>query len=102
MGRKSKKSRNFAMIHKKTVESNEWKDLSSSAKLIYIYLKVKYNGHNNGKISFKYHVSEFSSSTTSRSLKELISKGWISKTKHGGLYRYYCLYKLTGAYDEIR
>jgi len=40
--------------------------------------------------------------TLSKALKGLIKKGWIEKTKHGGLFRYFCLYRLTGKYDNIK
>lgn len=94
----------FVMIERETLRSLNWKQLSHSEKLIYIYVKANYNGSNNGEISFKYSEvkDEFSSATISKSLKSLISKGWIEKTKHGGLYRYYCKYKLTSKYDRIR
>lgn len=93
----------FVMLDRKTLKSQEWKSLSKKAKLIYIYIKANYNGHNNGEISFKYNEvnDEFSHTTISEALKELIRKEWIKKTRHGGLHRYYCLYKLTGRYDRI-
>ena len=40
--------------------------------------------------------------TLSKALKGLRNKEWIEKTKHGGMYRYYCLYQLTGKYDCIK
>ncbi len=36
------------------LKSKEWKGLSASAKLFYIYLKGKYNGQNNGEIRLYY------------------------------------------------
>jgi len=84
------------------LRSDEWKTLTSSAKLTYIGIKANYNGANNGQIAFKYSGSDFTDSTTSKALQELISKGWVEKTEHGGMFRYYCLYKLTGKYDNIR
>jgi len=93
----------FVMIYKETLRSKEWKELSSSAKVIYIYIKSKYNGSNNGELSFKYleYKNEFSSGTISNALKQLVKKEWLNKTKHGGMYRYYCLYELTGKHDKI-
>lgn len=92
------------MIERDTLKKKEWKDLDHTTKLIYIYLKSHFNGFNNGKIPFKYndYKDEFSPATIAKSLKELQDKGWIEKTKYGGLYRYYCLYRLTGRYDQIR
>lgn len=106
MSRRRKKgfSKPFVMLEKETLKSKEWKVLSPPEKLLYIKIKANYNGLNNGEIPFKYSEAydEFSPSTISKALKGLLKKSWIEKTKHGGLYRFYCLYKLTGKYDLIR
>ena len=87
-----------------TLMSPKWKELATAEMIVYIYIKKNYNGGNNGAIPLKYRELKgiFAPATISKALKGLISKGWIEKTKHGGLYRYYCLYKLTCAYDRIR
>ena len=92
------------MLERETLNSLKWKELSPSEMIVYIYIKKNYNGVNNGEISFKYSElkSIFAPATISKSLKNLIDKGWIEKTKHGGMFRYYCLYKLTGKHDRIR
>jgi DNA-binding MarR family transcriptional regulator len=105
--RKKRFSKPFVMLEKETLRSKEWKELSPAEKLIYIKIKANYNGLNNGQIPFKYSEIEGekgfkSSATISKTLKGLESKGWIEKTKHGGLYRFYCLYRLTGKFDRIR
>lgn len=94
----------FVMVEKTTLQRKEWKELSHTAKLIYIYLKANYNGGNNGQIQFKYHQykDEFSPTTISKALKELVSKGWLERAQYGGMFRFYCLYKLSGKYDTIR
>ena len=94
----------FVMIEKDTFQKKEWRELGRPAKLIYIYIKAKYNGSNNGDLKLTYCElkKEFASATISKALKELVAKKWIEKTKHGGLFRFYCLYKLTGIYDRIR
>ncbi len=101
---KRKGGRPFVMIEKDMLNSKEWKELSHTTKLMYIKLKSKYNGRNNGSIDFKYSEAddEFAPATISRALAELTEKGWIEKTQHGGMFRYYCLYALTGRYDNIR
>jgi len=83
-----------------------WKDLSSSAKLLYMYIKSKYNGSNNGKIKLPYAelsgVKGISSSRTiSKAQLELTTKGWIQITQYGGMYRYSNLYKLTWRFDSL-
>jgi DNA-binding MarR family transcriptional regulator len=92
------------MLEKFTLDSHEWKGLSTSEMVTYIYIKKGYNGSNNGEVPFTYSGIKgvLAPATISKSLKGLISKGWVEKTKHGGLYRFYCLYKLTGKYDQIR
>lgn len=94
----------FVMLERSMMESDQWQGLSHAEMLTYIYIKKNFNGRNNGQISLKYAELKkvFSPATLSKSLKGLISKEWIEKTKYGGLYRYYCLYKLTGKYDPIR
>ena len=102
--RRRRKGPPFVMLERATLRSQGWKRLSHSEMITYIYIKYNYNGGNNGQIPLKY--SELKGilvpATLSGALKGLIRKGWIEKTKHGGLYRYYCLYKLTGKYDRIR
>ena len=83
-----------------------WKELSPSAKLLYIYIKSRYNGSNNGKIKLPYSelsgIKGISSSKTiSNAQLELKQKGWISISQHGGMYRYFNLYKLTWRFDRL-
>lgn len=108
MGRNKQKYsqfNNFVAIPRKTLKMTEWKELSAAAKLFYIHLKAKYNGHNNGDICIYY--SELhgikgisSNSTISRAIRELEEKGWIIKTMLGGLMRHVNKFKLTGKYDD--
>jgi hypothetical protein len=83
-----------------------WRNLSLRAKIVYLYLKAKYNGKNNGEIQL--HFSELAAlpGFNSRrafygSAKELEGAGWIERTNPGGLYRNPNLYKLTGRYDGM-
>lgn len=94
----------FVMLEKATLDNPQWKKLSVSAMIVYIYIKKNYNGSNNGEIPMKYLELKGirAPATTSEALKELEREGWIEKTRHGGLYRCYCLYKLTGKHDRIR
>ena len=87
-------------------ECVEWKALSPPAKLLYLHIKAKYNGSNNGDIKLTY--SELKGScglsspkTISKAQNELIEKEWIKKTAYGGLYRYSNLYELTWNYDIL-
>jgi hypothetical protein len=95
----------FLMLGKDMIlHCDEWKQLSPSAKLVYIYIKARHNGRNNGRISLPYSELETvkglgSPSTVSSALKELVKKGWIRKTQLGGLFRYRNQYEMTGRYD---
>jgi hypothetical protein len=104
MSRRRRKGPKFVMLERATLRSQEWKSLSHSEMIAYIYVKYNYNGGNNGQIPLTYKELKgvLAPATLSEALKGLITKGWIEKTKHGGLYRYYCHYKLTGKYDRIR
>ncbi|MFC2142145.1 helix-turn-helix domain-containing protein, partial [Acidobacteriota bacterium] len=69
-------------ITKRTLWSNDWKELIPAAKLFYIHLKAKHNGSNNGEI--RLHYSELkgvkglsSPSTIAKAIRELKDKGWI-------------------------
>ncbi|MFH0931875.1 MAG: hypothetical protein V1890_08070 [Candidatus Zixiibacteriota bacterium] len=98
------KGPSFVMLEKDTLNRPEWRKLSPSAMITYIYIKKNYNGGNNGEIPFKYVELKgiLAPATISRSLKELQGNEWIEKTRYGGMFRYYCLYKLTGKNDRIR
>ena len=109
MSRPSRRTRSghksFVMLLREMLRSKEWKELSPPAREVYIQLKGKYNGHNNGEIRLYYSELEgikgiSSPSTISNAFSELESKGWIERTEIGGLFRHFNEYKLTGKYDD--
>lgn len=93
----------FVMLEKGMLKSEEWKNLSKPTKLIYIYLKAKYNGRNPEELKLTYIElkDEFAPATISKAFRELEEKGWVEKTKYGGLFRYYNLYKLIGNWGRL-
>ena len=105
----SRKKRNktygsFVAIPRKMLRSDAWKGLSAASKILYIHLKGKYNGQNNGEIRLYYSELKgvkgcSSPQTVSNASKELQEKGWIKRKKIGGLYRHNNEYELTGEYD---
>ncbi len=102
---RKKRFNNFVMVPRKILKLNEWRSLSPSAKILYVHLKAKYNGANNGSIDLHYSELEgirglSSHSTISKALKELLEKDWIKKTQFGGLYRHSNKYELTGRFDD--
>jgi len=93
------------MLPRKMIRSQEWKNLGPAAKILYIHLKGKYNGHNNGEIRLYYSELRgiqglLSPSTVSKAFKELEEEGWIKRTKLGGFYRCINEYELTGNFDD--
>lgn len=106
-GKKHKDTIPFVWIAKDMLlNCKEWKELSAAAKLLYQYIKTKYNGSNNGKIKLSYlelkGIKGISSpGTISKAQKELLKDEWIKITQHGGLYRYSNLYKLTWKHDPL-
>lgn len=84
----------------------EWKQLSPRAKILYCYIKAKYNGANNGKIRLYYSelrgIKGFKSDfVIAAAFKELQDKEWITRTQLGGMYRHFNEYSLTGKYDAM-
>jgi len=105
-GRKKIKFKDFLMLGREMVlHGDEWMQLSPSAKVLYIHIKAKHNGTNNGNIVVHYSELEAvrglsSPSTASKAFTELENKGWITRTHYGGLYRRPNKYSLTGRYDN--
>ena len=96
----------FVALDRKTIfHCESFRRLSPPAVTLYVYLKAKFNGANNGKIRFHYSelkgVKGFCSpETISRTFKELEGAGWIKRTHIGGLYRFQNEYQLTGQFDD--
>lgn len=101
MNKKKRKLAPFVPLDRQMLRGKEYKELANSEKVVYTYLKLKYNGHNNGDIALSYGEMKgvLGSQAFAKALRGLKQKGWITITKHGGLYRYYNLFKLTGKYD---
>lgn len=102
-GKRRTRLPSFVALTRETMRSDQWrKGLSSSEKVLYMHLKVKYVGYNNGEICLHYSelVGLMSKGTAWRAFKGLEEKGWIEKTKIGGLFRFINHYKLTGKYDN--
>jgi hypothetical protein len=99
----------FAMALESMMLSPEWRALSSTAKIIYFYLKLKWNPYDESKpVSLTYAELDdmFTHTTISRGFKELEAKDWIEVVRRGGKpkrgereKRECSLYLLTGAYD---
>ena len=110
--RKSKRDRPcppFVRLEKGLIlKRREWWDLSTRARSVYLLVKAKYNGANNGAIRLYYSESRKlqirglkSPKDISRAFAELEREGWIRRTRFGGLYRFVCEYGLTGRFDTL-
>ena len=91
-------------IERRTLKEEHWRGLSAAAKILYIHLKGRYNGSNNGDIELPYSAMKdvkgcCDPRAISKAVKELEAKGWIIRKKIGGLFRYKNLYKLTFKHD---
>ncbi len=95
----------FIMLPTKMIRNKEWKELSPVAREVYIQLKGKYNGSNNGKIRLYYSELDDieglrSPSSKSKAFRELEVKGWVKRIQIGGLYRHFNEYRLTWKHGD--
>ena len=100
MGRNKRNAPPFVMIRKDLLRDVQWRKLKSSAKVIYIYLRAKFNYGTFSEVSLAYSEVQdmMSSKTISSAFKELEEAGFIEKTKQGGLFGGVCSYKFAGDY----
>ena len=77
----------FVKLTYPLIESEAWRWLGPISKAVYIELKRRYNGLNNGKISLSLseaaHILKASKSSISRALKQLETHGFIKLIKKG-------------------
>jgi hypothetical protein len=103
MGKRKKRYASFIAIERQTLKDPAWRTgLTPSEKILYIHLKHKYVGTNNGEICLHYSEMKdmMSPATIARAFKGLKEKGWIEVAAHlWGRYRFQLHYKLTGKYD---
>ena len=94
--RKGRSSPPFVMLQNGMLDSPKWKALRFSSQCLYVRLKRKFNGYNNGDIYLSYGElsDEFARATICQGFKELKSAGAIRVTKFGGLYREHCKYEI--------
>jgi len=94
----------FVALSREMLRSIEWRTgLIPSEKILYIHLKSKFVGHNNGELYLHYSEMEdmMATGTIAQAFKGLIEKGWIAKEQHiGGKYRFQVKYRLTGKCDS--
>ena len=103
MSRKRHKAPPFVMIRRDLLKDLEWRKLSNSAKIVYIYLRVKFNHKTVSDVTLAYSEIKdmLSSRTISKAFKELIKNGWIERVKRGGLLGGVTVYKFIGQYKDF-
>ena len=103
-GKRSNKYPSFVALPREMLKLPEWRSgLSSSGKVLYVHLKHKYTGQNNGDICLHYsEVEDFMApATIARAFRELEAKEWIVVERTvGGKHRFTTHYSLTGKYDK--
>ncbi len=103
MKKRKKRFPSFVAIARATLLDPNWRKLGPSSKVLYLHLKSKFVGHNNGELCLRYcELKDFMSPPTiSDAFKELVEVGWITKDHIvGGKHRFTVYYALTGKYDE--
>ena len=91
------------MLRRDLIKAPEWRRLSSSAKVLYLYLRAKFNHKTLSEVTLAYSEMKdiMSSKTMSRAFKELMKNGFIEKTKNGGLYGGLTHYRFVGKYKDF-
>lgn len=106
--KKQRRSRRGGLQHvgieRRTLREESWRTLSVPAKIFYFHLKGRYNGANNGEIELTCEdmrgvVGCCTNHSYAKAWRELEAKGWIKRTKFGGLHRYKNKFRLTFKHD---
>ncbi len=103
MGHRKQRLPPFVMIRRDLLRDPGWRKLSSSAKVLYVYLRSKFNYKTLSEVTLAYSEIKdmMSSKTISQAFKDLQLEGFIEKTKNGGLYGGVCAYKFIGQFKEF-
>ncbi|MCX5748871.1 MAG: hypothetical protein NTZ10_01310 [Candidatus Saganbacteria bacterium] len=103
MGKGKSKAPPFVMLPNDLLDDANFRRLSESTKIIYIYLKKSFNTKEPFVLKLSYISMEdmISSKTMSKALKELIDNGFIEKIKQGGLFGGRTTYRLIGPHSSF-
>lgn len=93
----------FVAMTQALLKDPEFRKLSNSAKVLYMYLRSKFNCVTFSEVTLSYGEIEdmMSAKTISRAFKDLQEAKFIVKTKHGGLYGGVCAYKFIGVHKDF-
>lgn len=100
---KKAKAPPFVMIRRDMLKDPEWKELSNGAKILYIYLRSKFNHKTLSEVTLAYSEMKgtLGPKAMSRAFKELQVGKWIIKTKVGGLFGGLTKYKFIGKFKDF-
>jgi hypothetical protein len=89
--RNSERPDRYFQVHHYMLKTEAWAALSAPARAIYLQIGFRYDGSNNGRISYSVRdaASEcnLAKETASRAIRELVDLGFIEETLHGSLSR---------------
>lgn len=93
----------FVAVYRSLLKDPTWRKLSSSAKVIYIYLRSKFNDATLSEVTLAYSEIQdmMSTQTISNAFKELQESGFIEKVKNGGMYGGATSYKFLGEHRHF-
>jgi len=85
--RKKKSGPQFVQLFYYMIDSEGYQDLSCHASRAYTQIARKYNGYNNGDLSYTYKEASkiMHRNTYAKALNELVSHGFIDIVRSGGL-----------------
>ena len=89
MTKKSQRERpeRYWSVGRYLLESEAWKSLSANARAVYIDIRMRYYGSNNGRIGYSVRAARAALAiglgTASRAIGELEDRGFIAATKRG-------------------
>lgn len=78
------------MIRKDLLRDEDFRKLTSGAKILYIHLRAKFNPKNSDPseviLTYEEMKDVLGPQAMSRALKELLKGDWIKRTKKGGMF----------------
>jgi len=100
---KKKKSPPFVMIRYDLLKDKEFRQLSNSAKIVYIYMRAKFNYKTLSEVTLTYSEMNdvMGTQAMSNALKELVNKEWIIKVVAGGLMGGCSTYRFNGRFKDF-
>lgn len=94
---KNNKLKPFIPLRKDMLKSQEWRKLSSKAKVIYLYLRNNANGKIDYiKLPYSSLDDMMSHHTIAKGFKELQDSGLIKQISRGGKFGSPAIYNFTG------